>query len=112
MGLNLNIRRVVFSAISKYDGVSRRLLTPAEVKQISGRAGRYKSIYPSGKVTALYNRDIKHIQKHLHAPLPKEHNRAAVIIPLYEQVCKAPPLLSFSCEPLLPPLDLILYFFP
>jgi len=41
MGLNLPIRRVVFSTLAKFDGEGRRALTVQEVKQIGGRAGRY-----------------------------------------------------------------------
>ncbi|GBD56463.1 helicase [Gluconobacter wancherniae NBRC 103581] len=41
MGLNLSIRRVVFSALKKFDGRQTRDLTSQEVKQIGGRAGRY-----------------------------------------------------------------------
>ncbi len=41
MGLNLPIRRVLFSSLHKYDGVTRRPLTPSEIRQIAGRAGRY-----------------------------------------------------------------------
>lgn len=41
MGLNLPIRRVLFSTMSKFDGVGDRTLTEGEVHQISGRAGRY-----------------------------------------------------------------------
>ena len=41
MGLNLPIRRVVFSALVKWDGKQERSLTPAEVRQIGGRAGRF-----------------------------------------------------------------------
>jgi hypothetical protein len=53
MGLNLNIGRVVFSTLRKYDGISERALKPQEVKQIGGRAGRYGSIYPSGEITCI-----------------------------------------------------------
>ena len=41
MGLNLPIKRVVFLRHEKYDGRGRREITPGEVKQIAGRAGRY-----------------------------------------------------------------------
>ncbi len=41
MGLNLPIRRIVFSALEKWDGKQERSLTPSEVRQIGGRAGRY-----------------------------------------------------------------------
>ena len=46
-------RRVVFSSMDKFDGTSFRPLTPPEVKQIAGRAGRYGSRYASGQVTCL-----------------------------------------------------------
>ncbi len=41
MGLNLPIRRVLFSTMSKFDGQSDRTLEESEVHQISGRAGRF-----------------------------------------------------------------------
>ena len=40
MGLNLPIRRVIFTNITKFDGVASRILNPTEVRQIAGRAGR------------------------------------------------------------------------
>jgi len=33
MGLNLNIRRVTFSTLEKFDGTSMQALTVAEIKQ-------------------------------------------------------------------------------
>ena len=41
MGLNLPIRRVLFSTLTKFDGVGDRTLSESEVHQIAGRAGRY-----------------------------------------------------------------------
>ncbi|ACI99512.1 helicase-related protein [Rhodospirillum centenum] len=41
MGLNLPVRRVLFTTLEKFDGVEMRSLHPAEVKQIAGRAGRF-----------------------------------------------------------------------
>jgi ATP-dependent RNA helicase SUPV3L1/SUV3 len=41
MGLNLPIRRVLFSTMSKFDGVDDRPLNESEVHQIAGRAGRF-----------------------------------------------------------------------
>jgi ATP-dependent RNA helicase SUPV3L1/SUV3 len=41
MGLNLPIKIILFTTDTKFDGVSQRPLTPNEVIQISGRAGRY-----------------------------------------------------------------------
>jgi len=42
MGLNLDITHVAFAGLSKYDGVRQRRLTPAEMAQIAGRAGRHQ----------------------------------------------------------------------
>ena len=41
MGLNLPIRRVLFSTMTKFDGLEDRVLSVSEVHQIAGRAGRY-----------------------------------------------------------------------
>jgi ATP-dependent RNA helicase SUPV3L1/SUV3 len=43
MGLNLAIRRVIFEASNKFDGAARRTLSVADIKQIGGRAGRYRT---------------------------------------------------------------------
>jgi superfamily II RNA helicase len=40
VGINVPIRTVVFTALSKYDGVRSRLLQAREFHQIAGRAGR------------------------------------------------------------------------
>jgi len=34
MGLNLNIKRIIFSTLQKFDGKVRRHLTPSEIKQV------------------------------------------------------------------------------
>jgi ATP-dependent RNA helicase SUPV3L1/SUV3 len=52
MGLNLPIRRVLFSTMSKFDGQGDRTLTESEVHQIAGRAGRY-GIHEEGFVGVL-----------------------------------------------------------
>jgi superfamily II RNA helicase len=40
VGINVPIRTVLFSALSKYDGISTRVLKAREFHQIAGRAGR------------------------------------------------------------------------
>ncbi len=52
MGLNLPIRRVLFSTMTKFDGIGDRLLDESEVHQIAGRAGRY-GIHEEGFVGVL-----------------------------------------------------------
>ena len=39
MGLNLAIRRVVFTSLRKFDGTQERQLTTAEIKQVQGVEG-------------------------------------------------------------------------
>ena len=60
MGLNLPIRRVVFSATHKFDGVAPRDLNATEARQIAGRAGRY-GIYPVGYVNAFEDDELRHL---------------------------------------------------
>jgi ATP-dependent RNA helicase SUPV3L1/SUV3 len=43
MGLNLDVDHVAFARLSKFDGARRRPLTAAEIAQIAGRAGRFRS---------------------------------------------------------------------
>ena len=43
MGLNLSIKRIVFETTWKHDGSSLQLLSTPELKQIAGRAGRYRT---------------------------------------------------------------------
>jgi ATP-dependent RNA helicase SUPV3L1/SUV3 len=52
MGLNLPIRRVLFSTMTKFDGVDDRVLSESEVHQIAGRAGRF-GIHEEGFVGVL-----------------------------------------------------------
>ena len=65
MGLNLPIRRVVFSTVHKYDGKRTRQLNVMEVNQIAGRAGRF-GMHEAGFVNALDHGDRDHIQAMLH----------------------------------------------
>lgn len=51
MGLNLPIRRIIFTRDRKFDGIHNRALRPEEIKQIGGRAGRF-GVYDEGFVTA------------------------------------------------------------
>ena len=72
LGLNLPIRRIVFSSVRKFDGVATRTLHPHEIRQIAGRAGRY-GLHEQGLVTALDARDIGVLRRAIegrHAPAP------------------------------------------
>lgn len=45
MGLNLSVKRIIFSSSTKFDGVKRVQLSIPQIKQIAGRAGRYRSAH-------------------------------------------------------------------
>lgn len=68
MGLNLPIRRVIFSTAWKFDGRKMRALSATEVRQIAGRAGRY-GIYPKGYVGAMDQADLNHVRQMLDEPV-------------------------------------------
>jgi len=70
MGLNLPIRRVLFSTLTKYDGIGDRELTVSEVHQIAGRAGRY-GLHDEGFVSVLKEAEPAAF-KILRELLPKE----------------------------------------
>ncbi len=52
MGMNLPVKRIVFSALAKFVDNEEKPLTFSEIKQIAGRAGRFKR-FPVGAVTTL-----------------------------------------------------------
>ncbi|GAB4843349.1 RNA helicase [Ancistrocladus abbreviatus] len=82
MGLNLNICRIIFSTLTKFDGLAMRDLTVSEIKQIAGRAGRYGSKFPHGEVTCLDAEDLPLLHSSLHSPSPDlEH---AGLFPSYD----------------------------
>jgi len=60
MGLNLPIKTLLFSKADKFDGQNQRNLTATEVRQISGRAGRY-GLSEKGYVGALTGDVLKTI---------------------------------------------------
>jgi ATP-dependent RNA helicase SUPV3L1/SUV3 len=70
MGLNLNIKRIVFNTIFKFNGEKVIRLSHSDVKQISGRAGRRNSPYPNGEVTCRDPRDLPFIQQCMSSEIP------------------------------------------
>ena len=63
MGVNLPIRRIIFTDIKKFDGEEFRFLSSQETKQIAGRAGRI-GIYDVGYVACMED-DISFIENRL-----------------------------------------------
>lgn len=62
MGLNLPVKRIIFLEINKFDGEQRRLLDLSEIKQIAGRAGRFR-IHESGIVTAMGEGNLNFLKR-------------------------------------------------
>ena len=52
MGLNLAIKRIIFESSNKFDGFQRRTLGVADIKQIAGRAGRYRTAAQASETPA------------------------------------------------------------
>lgn len=84
MGLNLNIRRIVFSSLRKFDGNSMVPLTSSQAKQIAGRAGRYGSAHSKGEVTTVSKYDSKSLKRLMKEPI--EDVKAAGLAPSMEQI--------------------------
>ncbi|KAG7018725.1 ATP-dependent RNA helicase SUV3, mitochondrial [Cucurbita argyrosperma subsp. argyrosperma] len=82
MGLNLNISRIIFSTMEKFDGFEMRDLTVPEIKQIAGRAGRYGSKFPIGEVTCINGDDLPLLHSSLKSASPTIER--AGIFPTFE----------------------------
>ncbi|RZC47441.1 hypothetical protein C5167_040390 [Papaver somniferum] len=84
MGLNLNIRRVVFNSLSKYNGDKVVPVPATQVKQIAGRAGRRGSRYPDGLTTTLHLDDLQYLIECLKQPF--DEVKKVGLFPFFEQV--------------------------
>jgi ATP-dependent RNA helicase SUPV3L1/SUV3 len=79
MGLNLDLDHVAFAALSKFDGRRKRRLTPSEMAQIAGRAGRHQRDGTFGTLSgtgkgdgeplAFTDEEVYAIEEHRFAPL-------------------------------------------
>ncbi|KAI9291678.1 P-loop containing nucleoside triphosphate hydrolase protein [Neoconidiobolus thromboides FSU 785] len=92
MGLNLNIQRVVFDSLSKFDGTGIRKVKISQVKQIAGRAGRFGTHFANGEVTSFYKTDVDYL--------------------LYCMQQKFAPLKTIGLQPELSILKAFFYQFP
>ena len=72
------IKRVIFHALHKFDGYSKRSLSISQIKQIAGRAGRF-GLHgePGGFVTTLHARDLRTLKLALSTP-PENINHATI----------------------------------
>lgn len=72
MGLNLNIRRVIFhSTLKAFTTHDSHYIDPSSIKQIAGRAGRKSSNYPVGKVTTWQEIDLAYVRAVMNMDIPQ-----------------------------------------
>jgi ATP-dependent RNA helicase SUPV3L1/SUV3 len=67
MGLNLDLERIAFASLTKFDGFEQRALAVDELGQIAGRAGRHVQDGQFGTLTsapALHPRVVSAIEAH------------------------------------------------
>lgn len=67
MGLNMDLKHVAFARLRKFDGRKRRALTPAEIGQIAGRAGRFTENGSFGVTADVATMDpdiVERVQSH------------------------------------------------
>ncbi len=72
MGLNLDLNHVAFAQTRKFDGWYNRDLSPAELGQIAGRAGRHVrdgTFGTTGRATAFNEEQIERIEAHDYDPV-------------------------------------------
>ncbi len=98
MGLNMDVDRIVFAALHKFDGRERRPLELAELAQIAGRAGRFTRDGGFGTLrplTGLAPRVVESIERHrfpdVHRLVWRNHDlQFASIAALLETLRKRP----------------------
>ncbi len=89
MGLNLNIRRVVFYSMTKLqllDSGEKQMdtISVSQALQIAGRAGRFNTQWETGYVTTFRQEEIR-VMKELLAQTPDEILTAG-LHPTYDQI--------------------------
>jgi ATP-dependent RNA helicase SUPV3L1/SUV3 len=74
MGLNLDVKHVAFSSLTKFDGRRMRELWPNELSQIAGRAGRYMengTFGVTGEAGPLDPQVVESIENHQFSPIKR-----------------------------------------
>lgn len=80
MGLNMDVDHVAFAGLRKFDGKRTRWLTPPEVGQIAGRAGRYRTdgtFGVTGEAPEMDEDLVSSVEEHRFEPLPAIEWRSA-----------------------------------
>ncbi|EMP40577.1 ATP-dependent RNA helicase SUPV3L1 [Chelonia mydas] len=75
MGLNLSIKRIIFNSLIK-PSINEKgekemdAITTSQALQISGRAGRFSSVFKEGEVTTMYRDDLVLLKEILNRSVP------------------------------------------
>lgn len=99
MGLNMDIHHVAFAGLSKFDGSQRRMLAPAEIAQIAGRAGRGTqdgTFGTTGDCPPLPDSSVEAVENHQFEALNHLYWRNSALDyasprALYASLCQKPP---------------------
>ncbi|KAJ3309449.1 hypothetical protein HDV04_006027 [Boothiomyces sp. JEL0838] len=83
---NSNDYNVLVASLEKYNGVKWEPLEVSQVKQIAGRAGRFKTQYEHGQVTTLEQQDLKKLHHYMNSEIPKIQK--AGLLPEIDQIEK------------------------
>ena len=117
MGLNLSIKRIVFQAVTKWDGQSQRRvrLENPTVKQIAGRAGRYR-VASSANTKEASDESVVGIDDKPEPPVPTEPRSFGLVTTLQSsQLSVVQRAMKKNPEPiqkavLMPPNELLTRF--
>ncbi len=74
MGLNMDVDHIAFASLDKFDGTLRRILTPRELAQIAGRAGRYMrdgTFGVTGDADEIHPSIIEQLESHRFDPIKR-----------------------------------------
>ncbi|KEP63663.1 UNVERIFIED_CONTAM: hypothetical protein HHA_232530 [Hammondia hammondi] len=90
MGLNLEIRRVVFWRLQKFSGTTKRPLTVSELRQLGGRAGRRGRVFgeEGGRVTCMEGEDFLGLKAAFEFASPLSPLKKAALLPPTAQLVR------------------------
>jgi len=82
MGLNLPIKKIIFTTLTKWNGTQEVQLSNHEIRQIAGRAGRF-GMHESGIVSAIRRKDLNRIENALSEPCVQAPIEARILPHMY-----------------------------
>jgi ATP-dependent RNA helicase SUPV3L1/SUV3 len=82
MGLNMDVDHVAFAGLRKFDGKRTRWLTPPEIGQIAGRAGRFRTngtFGVTGEAPEMDEDLVQSVESHSYEPIVGAEWRSAAL---------------------------------